>query len=282
MYIAVDYIEIHKSFEISTIYLVTMQKRLIHILCLIILSQSSVFARKSHKTHGGRIAHRTHKTTHKVHNTQPTVTLDDINTDENIWGIDVSHHQNDINWDNFGEKKPHFMFIKASEGVTIQDNKYSQNYIEAKKHGILVGSYHFFSYKTHGRDQANNFLSVAQHKSGDLLPVLDAEFSKEMPEKELVTSELSDFINTVYEQLGNYPIVYCNYKYYKLYIEGHLQDRCKLWIVDYKTKPDCEWTFWQKTDKFKLAGIRGFVDLNLFNGSVSKLKGLICQDISKK
>lgn len=247
-----------------------MLKRLFPILCIIIFSQFSAFAKKSHRIH------RSHKTTHKtLHIQQPTVTLEEVKLPENVWGIDVSHHQNDINWELLGEQKPNFMFIKASEGVTCQDTKYLQNYSEAKKRRILVGSYHFFSYKSCGKDQASNFLSIAQHKDSDLLPVLDAEFSRKMPKKEKVINELTSFINTIYEKLGHYPIVYCDYRFYKLYLQEHLSDKCKLWIVNYKEKPNCDWAFWQKTDKFKLAGIRGFVDLNMFNGPVTNLNSML-------
>jgi len=118
-------------------------------------------------------------------------------------------------------------------------------------------------------------LSVAQHKDSDLLPVLDAEFTKQMPAKNEVTNELTDFINTIYEKLGHYPIVYCNYRFYKLYLEERLNAKCKLWIVNYQTKPSCEWAFWQTTDRFKLDGIRGFVDLNMFNGPIAGLNSML-------
>ncbi len=247
-----------------------MHKRLISILFIILLIQFSGFAKKSHKT-----THKKHKTTHKVYHVLPTVTLDDINPAENVWGIDVSHHQNDINWTELGSQKPNFMFIKASEGVTCQDSKYIQNYTEAKKLGILVGSYHYFSYKSSGKEQANNFLAFAQHKDSDLLPVLDAEFSKKMPKKDWVINELANFVNTIYEKLGHYPIVYCDYRFYNLYLKEKLSDKCKLWIVNYREKPTADWAFWQKTDRLKLAGINGFVDLNMFNGTTLNLAGYL-------
>ena len=252
-------------------YFIAMQKRHIFILCIIILTPFSAFAKKHHKT-----SHNRHKVTRRVHHIQqPTITLNDVKAMENVWGIDLSHYQSDINWEKLGEQKPNFMFIKASEGIDLKDTRYLENYSEARKRKILVGSYHFFSYKSCGKDQANNFLSVAQHKDSDLLPVLDAEFTKQMPAKNEVTNELTDFINTIYEKLGHYPIVYCNYRFYKLYLEERLNAKCKLWIVNYQTKPSCEWAFWQTTDRFKLDGIRGFVDLNMFNGPIAGLNSML-------
>ena len=246
-----------------------MQKRFLSFLCLILVMQFSVSAKKSHKRH---------KTTHKVHHVvQPTVTLEDVKPQENVWGIDVSHYQNDINWELLSQQKPNFMFIKASEGSENKDSKYLTNYTEAKKRGILVGSYHFFSYKVGGKEQANNFLATAQHKDSDLLPVLDAEFSRRMPKKDWVVTELANFINTIYEKLGHYPIVYCNNRYFNIYLKEHLEDKCKLWIVDYKAKPQGDWSFWQATNKLKLNGIRGYVDLNMFNGPIENMKNLLYQ-----
>lgn len=203
------------------------------------------------------------------------VTFGEIKAQGKIWGIDVSHHQSTIKWEKLKTQKPYFIFLKASEGATRQDGKYSENYKAAKKLGILVGSYHFFTYKSSGKDQANNFLSVAKHKSGDLPLVLDAEFARKMPANRLVGNELITFINVVYRRTGHYPMIYCDYDYYKLYLKDRLHTKCKLWIVDYKSKPDCKWTFWQTTNKFKIAGIRGNVDFNLFNGTKKKLKSIL-------
>ncbi|HLP04563.1 MAG TPA: GH25 family lysozyme [Paludibacter sp.] len=255
-----------------------MYKRLISVLFILVFAQFPGFARKSH-----RASHKKHTTTHKVQKVQkriqqPPLTLNDLNPEGNVWGIDVSHYQSDINWMQLASQKPHFMFIKATEGISTRDSKYMQNYTEAKKLGILVGSYHFFSYKYPGREQANNFLSIAQHRDSDLLPVLDAEFTKVMPARELVIVELADFISTVYEKLGHYPIVYCNHRFYDLYLKDILSDKCKLWIVNYQQKPSLDWAFWQKTDRLKLAGINGFVDMNIFNGTTMNLANYLYRE----
>jgi lysozyme len=203
------------------------------------------------------------------------ITFGEIKSQGKIWGIDVSHHQSTIDWEKLKQEKPHFIFLKATEGASRQDTKYSENYKAARKLGILVGSYHFFTYKSRGKDQAKNFLTTAKRKSGDLPLVLDAEFARKMPAKKLVSNELVTFINIVYERTGRYPIIYCDYDYYKLYLESRFKGKCKLWIVDYKTKPDCKWIFWQTTNKFNIAGIKGKVDFNLFNGSRDQLSNLL-------
>lgn len=264
-----------------------MKKIITTLLCIFTATLFSVSAKKPHKKQKKNKANYTHKIslskkkerTHKTKKFVPETTLKDVKENENLWGIDISHYQQEINWAALEKEKPHFMFIKATEGVTIKDNKYSTHYAQAKKTGINVGSYHFFSYKTTGKEQASNFLSVAQHKNGDLLPVLDAEFSKVMPAKEIITSEIDDFVNSIYEQLGLYPIIYCNYKYYNTYLSANIKTKCKLWIVDYKAKPEGDWAIWQSTDRFRLTSIRGHVDLNFLNGDLTKLNELFIKTL---
>ncbi|MDP4240291.1 MAG: GH25 family lysozyme [Bacteroidota bacterium] len=199
----------------------------------------------------------------------------EIKEAEKIWGIDISHYQEIVDWNKLREQEPGFIFVKATEGSTFQDPKYTEYYKTIRKLDIPVGSYHFFTYKTSGKDQAKNFLSVVKYQHGDLPLVLDAEFAKTMPEKGIVRKELQEFMTIVYNKTGIYPIIYCAYKYYNTYLRDCLPTDCKLWIVDYKSKPDCNWTFWQTTEKYKVGGIKGYVDFNLFYGSKKKLKSLL-------
>ncbi len=203
------------------------------------------------------------------------VTFRQIKAEGKIWGIDLSHHQSTIDWEKLKKQTPDFIFFKATEGASHTDTRYNDNYKKARKQKIIVGSYHFFSYKSNGRDQANHFLNVAHLKGGDLPPVLDAEYRKNMPADKIVTRELISFLKTVTAKTGKRPIIYCDYDYYKQYLEGKLKNEHLLWICDYKHKPRCEWTFWQTTDRFVIQGISGKVDFNLFNGTKVELRRLL-------
>ena len=59
-----------------------------------------------------------------------------------IWGLDISHHNGRIDWDKVLITKPHFVFIKSSEGITINDSQYDSNWVYLKKHHIIRGAYH--------------------------------------------------------------------------------------------------------------------------------------------
>ncbi len=203
------------------------------------------------------------------------VTFAQIKHEGKVWGIDLSHHQQNINWEKLKTQKPYFIFLKATEGATHNDKKYSENYKNARKNGIVVGSYHFFSYRSTGKAQAKHFLRTAHLNKGDLPHVLDAEFRRNMPIDKKVSREVKDFLETITKSTGVKPIIYCDYDFYRQYLKGKLKSEYQLWICDYKHKPPGKWLFWQTTDNFKIAGIRGNVDFNLFNGDKTKLKSIL-------
>lgn len=194
---------------------------------------------------------------------------------DKLWGIDISHYQEIMDWEKIAEHEPGFIFVKATEGATFQDPKYLENYQQVRKHRIPVGSYHFFSYKSCGRDQAINFLTVAKFHKGDLPLVLDIEFARKMPSKTAICAEVMDFISAVHQKTRTYPIIYCDYRFYLSYLKEKLPSQCHLWIVDYKGRPNCNWTFWQTTDRYSVGGIRGRVDFNLFSGCRKDFRNLL-------
>lgn len=111
------------------------------------------------------------------------------------WGIDISHHQT-INWDQLvSRNRPGFIFMKATEGSTHTDSRYNHFRKKAREHNIPTGVYHFFSYQSPGKKQAQQFIRQAELREGDLLPVLDVEFipGKTMPDADYIKSEIASF-----------------------------------------------------------------------------------------
>lgn len=76
-----------------------------------------------------------------------------------IHGIDISHHQGEIDWELLRnamiEKCPiRFILIKATEGTSIVDSRFKDNFTQAREYGFIRGAYHFWSNKSSARDQA--------------------------------------------------------------------------------------------------------------------------------
>ncbi|TIM61446.1 MAG: lysozyme, partial [Mesorhizobium sp.] len=77
-----------------------------------------------------------------------------------VRGIDVSHHQRQIDWRRVAADDVAFAIIKATEGGDHVDGAFAANLREARAAGLAVGAYHFFTFCRPGADQANNFISV--------------------------------------------------------------------------------------------------------------------------
>lgn len=200
-----------------------------------------------------------------------------------VKGIDVSHHNPILNWDNVMEQNISFAYLKASEGNTHQDRNYPYNYDLAQKSNIRVGSYHFYTFGLSGKEQARHFLNTAKFKTGDLIPAIDVEHSPANPYNKdrdyikLVIEELKALENELYEHFGIHPVIYTNKDCYKLYINGHFPDNI-IWMCDLHNEPSdniTNWRIWQFSHKGELPGVEGHVDLNYYRFSFEEFRELL-------
>jgi lysozyme len=77
---------------------------------------------------------------------------------------------------------------------------------------------------------------------------------------------------------GVKPIIYASYKFKTKYLNDPVFDSYPYWIAHYyvdSVRYQGDWKFWQHTDVGTLPGIDEEVDLNVFNGSLSEMKGLL-------
>ena len=202
-----------------------------------------------------------------------------------IRGIDISHHQGKINWDKLrwakiGDEPLSFIFMKATEGKSLVDRQFNHNFVQAHDYGFIRGAYHFFVPGVPAELQAQNYLSEAKLIAGDLPPVLDIEITGSLSPEEL-RKETLEWLRIVERHFGVPPILYTNYTFKKNYLNTPEFDKYPYWIAHYYVKQlryEGDWKFWQHTDKGKLPGIKGDVDLNLFNGSMYNLRLLTLPD----
>ena len=192
-----------------------------------------------------------------------------------IWGIDISHHQKGIDWGEIEKNKPYFVFLKSTEGATHTDTKHKEYKQKFDELSIPSGSYHFFTYTSSGKEQAKHFLRNSNLKKGDLLPVLDVEFKKNMPHKEKVIANINEFIEHIKQETGVVPLIYCECDYYYKYLKGNLKSECQYWISDFWRTPTCDFILWQKTDQFQHNAFNGTIDFNVFTGTVGDLSDLL-------
>lgn len=188
--------------------------------------------------------------------------------DSEMWGIDVSHHQGQIDWEKVKESNPAFVIVKATESVFHKDTKFKINIESANSHNIPVGAYHFFSYRFSGKRQADHFLKTIGDEADCIPLVLDVEHHPRMKRMHDISGNILEFVNVVKERTGKYPIIYANCWYYDRYVKPVLGDTAVKWIASYTYKPSCNYNIHQVTDKHKLKGINTYVDYNYFLGSL--------------
>lgn len=199
-----------------------------------------------------------------------------------IRGIDISHYQGDIDWEELDGAMIagcpiRFVMIKATEGSTGLDDKFYDNFRNAREYGYIRGAYHFWSNKSTARDQARFFLSKVRLRDGDLPPILDVEHKPADMTTEEFQREILAWLHAVEAKYHVKPIIYTYHKFKRLYLSSPVFDDYPYWVAHYyveKVSYKGPWKFWQHTDSGRLPGINGYVDLNVYNGSYYDLRSL--------
>ena len=202
-----------------------------------------------------------------------------------IRGIDVSHHQGDIDWDELrhaeiGSEPISFIFIKATEGKSIIDENFKTNFSQAKENGLIRGAYHYYHPEVTAEEQVEHFINNVNLRGGDLPPVLDVE-----DKGALTTEELQNGVKTWLIKAETHykvkPILYTNYKFKKTYLDTQEFREYPYWIAHYYVDTLAykgAWKFWQHTDRGRVDGIKGYVDIDVYNGSMYDLRQLTISD----
>lgn len=202
-----------------------------------------------------------------------------------VHGVDISRWQDEVDFYKLKTKTLDgdtlafkFAFIKATEGILLEDPMFDDNWENAKDAKIPRGAYHYFLPNYDAKKQARNFITSVKLSKGDLPPVVDVEEIGKKKKSELVKS-LKIFIADIEKKYGIKPIIYSNISF----IEDYLADDFvgyKFWIAHYYeeelvVESSIKWLFWQHSDKAFVFGCRQPVDANVFNGSFSDFKKIL-------
>lgn len=194
----------------------------------------------------------------RLHNIRP-------HREPSTYGIDVSHHQGSINWNMVAtDPNASFVYIKGTESTSHIDDEYQRNIREARRMGIPVGTYHFFSPKASGLIQFQNFSSNFDIRMQDLIPVVDVEHRGKVSLAYFHT-QLKTLLEEIERAYGVRPIIYTGVNFYNKYLSG-MYRKYKFFIARYNTDEqpelcdDVPIVLWQFTSQGYVNGIRGHVD----------------------
>lgn len=194
-----------------------------------------------------------------------------------IFGFDVSEYQGTIDWKTAtniqGTHPLDFVFVRATAGKNRVDGKFHSNWKAAKKHKLVRGAYHYYRPNENSLEQAENFIKTVKLSKGDLPPVLDIE---KLPKNQSIDSlkvGLQRWLNKVEAHYKVKPLIYSGESYYKDFLEDEFGEYY-FWIANYNyfvenIKDD--WLFWQFSEQATIPGIKGLVDVNVYNGTKKQL-----------
>lgn len=198
-----------------------------------------------------------------------------------LFGVDVSSYQGEVDWPKLAEQGVDFAFIKATEGSGHTDRYFAANWENAGRAGVTAGAYHFFSYDSPGETQADNFIAAVPLTEEMLPPVVDIEYYgtylTHPMGKEETWAILDPLLAGLEEHYGVKPILYVTYESYLRYIAGADYGDYPLWFSFPVVAPLANWTFWQYSHTARLEGYVGSeekIDLNVFRGTAEEFAAL--------
>ncbi|MFE3838308.1 glycoside hydrolase family 25 protein [Pseudogemmobacter sonorensis] len=197
-----------------------------------------------------------------------------------VHGIDVARYQDSIDWRMARANGVNFVFIKATEGGDMLDPMFADHWRGAGRAGVPRGAYHFFYHCRPAAEQADWFIRNVPKTAGMLPPVLDMEWTPFSPtcriRRDGATNraEAKIFIDIVARHYGRKPILYTSIDFF----EDNEMWRVRgadFWLRAVAKHPQDlyagqHWLFWQYTSTGLVPGVRGPVDINVYEGTAAQ------------
>ena len=188
---------------------------------------------------------------------------------EDMKGIDVSVHNGDIDWGKVKTDGIDFAILRAGYGklASQKDQKFEQNYKNAKAVNLPVGAY-WYSYamnENEARQEADVFLSVIKGKQFEMPVYFDLEEKKQFDlGKEKVSAIMRAFLEKV-ESAGYFTGLYGSASSLTTHTADDIKSRYTIWLAHWvdETNYSGAYGVWQHSEKGKVAGINGNVDLDI-------------------
>ena len=192
-------------------------------------------------------------------------------------GVDVSAFQGKIDWKKVKDSGIHFAIIRLGyrgyeSGKLVEDEYAKTNLKNAKEAGLQIGAY-FFSQalSIQETDEEIAFmLKVLGNTKLDMPIVLDWEIPANTARtRNMDARTLTDIQRHFCGQMrdkGYQPMVYFNWHQSEHLYVLHELEAYPFWLALYQDRMTYPWKveMWQYSDKGKVPGINGNVDLNVY------------------
>lgn len=184
-------------------------------------------------------------------------------------GIDVSRHQGTIDWAKVKDQVD-FAIIRCGFGGNYagqDDSQWKRNVSECEKYGIPYGVY-LYSYATtitKVKSEAAHVIRLLKGHRPDMPVFFDLEENCIAKLGNKIVLELSKVFCDEITKAGYLYGTYANKYWFSNYLTDKWYDKYPKWLAQYSSKVTYKGTYdiWQYTDKAKVSGIKGNVDMNL-------------------
>jgi lysozyme len=193
-----------------------------------------------------------------------------------VHGVDVSRWQGNIDWQTLKSQGANFVYIKATDGGDHLDPMFKKNWRAAERAGLKRGAYHFFYWCRLASEQADWFIRNVPRVEGALPPVIDVEWNgqsscKRRLSRTKVLDKMKVFMDRLEAHYGQRPIIYTAPDFYRDNLRGAFENY-PFWLRAVarhpsKIYPGRNFVFWQYSGSGLSHGVKGRIDLNVFNGS---------------
>ena len=197
--------------------------------------------------------------------------------------LDISHYNRGIEWDSLKVAidprgyttrsllhakrilPVRWVIVKATEGETMIDDKFQDNWSEAGRINVSRGAYHFFLTSKDPRKQAENYIARVKLRKSDLPPILDVEKMHKGCTRKMLNDRALTWLEIIEKHYGRKPIVYSSDSFARTMMSSDITDNYPLWIARYNTEAPktSKWSIWQFTDKAMVIGVPGYCDLSV-------------------
>ena len=198
---------------------------------------------------------------------------------ECMLGIDVSHHQGSISWNEVKDAGYDFAFLRigyrgyGKEGSLNPDKTFASNYDKASAAGIKLGVYFFAQAvnEEEAAEEAEYVLKLLDGRSLDLPVVydpesiLDDEARTDDVDGEQFTKNTRVFCDAIRAD-GYTPMIYSNMLWEAFELDLEQLSDMNVWYADYEDVPQTpyDFEFWQYSNTGNVSGVSGSCDLNIW------------------
>ena len=186
-----------------------------------------------------------------------------------VRGIDVSEFQGHIDWQRVKNAGIEFAMIRCGYGrfINQKDERFEENYTNAKNAGINVGTY-LFSYATTPEQaslEAENCLEIIKGKQIEYPIAYDVEAPGQRNLSRERISLIADTFCNILERNGYYVSIYSNLFFLNNKLSDEIKRKYDIWLAQWSENPTYTGSFgmWQYSSTGTVNGITGAVDLDL-------------------